>query len=68
VEANSTGGQGSRRAVEPGDDDDEYVEIRNFVCINIINVATNILKKIWVLVINYKIFRRGKMLMLFDNR
>jgi hypothetical protein len=24
VEANSTGGQGSRRAVAPSDDDDEY--------------------------------------------
>jgi hypothetical protein len=26
VEANSTGGQGSRRAVAPSDDDDVYME------------------------------------------
>jgi hypothetical protein len=29
VEANSTGGQGSRRAVAPSDDDDSYLEQHN---------------------------------------
>jgi hypothetical protein len=36
VEANSTGGQGSRRAVAPSDDDDDMLYIHTYIHIYII--------------------------------